>query len=97
MEITWRNTHTNVTRTRGRRAVGAEEEEEEAHHYDERYEVHRPLPPRRPRRGRLLGLRLHVVVVAAGFLRQELGHRGDAQLPLHYSGIKGTGKEKQLS
>lgn len=72
-------------RTRGRGGVGAEEEEQEAEHDDERYDVHRPLLPRRPRGRRLLGLGLDVVVVAAegGFLRQELGHRGDAQLPLH--------------
>jgi len=51
--------------------VGAEEEQEEAEHDDERYEVHGPLLPRRPRGRRLLGLRLDVVVVTDGaFLRQ---------------------------
>ena len=70
--------------------MGAEEEQEEAQHDDERYEVHGPLLPRQPRGRRLLGLRLDVVVVVAeaAFLRQELGHRRDAQLPLHPVGIR---------
>jgi hypothetical protein len=62
--------------------VGAEEEEE-AQDGEQRDEVHGARRPKRPRRRNLLVLRLHVVVVMAAFLRQELGHRRDAQLPLH--------------
>lgn len=74
--------------------MGAEEEEEEAQDGEQRDEVHGALLPERPCRWRLLGLGLHVVVVVvAAFLRQELGHRRDAQLPLH-SGIGGGGARK---
>ena len=74
--------------------MGAEEEEDEAEHDDEWYEVHGAVHPRRPRRRRLLGLGLHVVfVAAAGFLRHELGHRRDAQLPLH-PGTKECGAKR---
>ena len=74
--------------------MGAEEEEDEAEHDDERYEVQGAFLPRRPRHRRLLGLGLHVgVVTAAGFLRQELGHRRDAHLPLH-PGTKKCGAKR---